>query len=58
MTDSLVKWKKKLDKYTSDADDDTLGIKGPRLTDTIQEPGFIMRDEANAKAMRIMKLKW
>jgi len=54
---SLIKWKKKLDKYRSEADDDALGIKGPRLVDTMQEPGFIMRDETNARAMRAMKMK-
>jgi hypothetical protein len=55
--DSLVKWKKKRDKYDDETDGD-FEIHSPRLTDTIQEVEFIKRDSVNAKAMRIMKIKW
>lgn len=56
--DNLVSWKIKRDKYRDEADEDELGVRSPRLTDTIQESNFIMRDETNARAMRKLKIKW
>lgn len=58
MTESLVPWKKKRDLYREEADDDTLEVKSPRLVDSMNETCFIIRDEANAEAMRAMKIKW
>jgi len=55
---SLVSWKKKTSNYWDEADGDELGPRSPRLTDEMQTPEFIMRDETNAKAMRDMKFKW
>ena len=56
--ESLVPWKKKRDEYNDEADDDELGVRSPRLVDTMQDCKFIMRDETNAKAMKRLKLKW
>ena len=56
--DNLVSWKIKRDKYRDEADEDELGVRSPRLTDTLQESNFIMRDETNARAMRKLKIKW
>lgn len=55
--DSLVPWKKKRDLYNDEADGDNK-VRAPKLTDTMQDVEFIMRDERNAKAMRILKIKW
>jgi hypothetical protein len=56
---SLISWKKKRDKYDDDEmDGDFTEAGDPRLTDTIQDPEFIMRDETNAEAMRKMRMKW
>lgn len=55
---SLVKWKKKLDKYDGEYDSDDTDVFQPRLCDTMNEPMFIRRDEANARAMRALKIKW
>ena len=57
MTDSLVKWKQKVSLFRDEADEDGLGPRDPRLTDTMQTPQFIMRDETNASAMKAMKMK-
>jgi len=56
--ESLVSWKQKRDRYSDEADEDELGVRGPRLTNTIQESKFIMRDETNARTMRRLKIKW
>lgn len=55
--DSLVHWKRKRDKYNDEADGD-FDVRSPRLTDTMQTPEFIKRDETNARAMKVMKAKW
>jgi len=55
---SLVFWKKKVSKYRDEADDDELGPRAPKLTDTMQPAAFVMRDETNAEAMEKMKFKW
>ena len=47
---------KKRDLYRDETDGD-FAIYGPRLTDTIQEPEFIIRDETNFKCIKAMKLK-
>jgi len=54
--DSLVKWKKKVSEYRDEADDDDLGPRNPRTTDTMQPCAFIMRDETNAEAIKKLKL--
>jgi len=56
--ESLVPWKKKVNKYHDEADDDEAVPRAPKLIDTMQEPTFIMRDETNAEAMKRLKLKW
>ena len=56
--ETLVFWKKKRDKYRDEADGDDLGPRVPRLTDTMQDAEFIMRDETNAEAMKHLKIKW
>jgi hypothetical protein len=56
--DTLVPWKRKLDEYHEEDDEDTIGINGPRLVNSMQECNFIMRDETNAKAMHILKSNW
>jgi len=56
--ESLVSWKQKRDRYSDEADEDELGVRGPGLTNTIQESKFIMRDETNARTMRRLKIKW
>jgi len=56
--ESLVSWKQKRDRYSDEADEDELGVRSPRLTNTIQESKFIMRDETNARTMRRLKIKW
>jgi len=53
-----ISWKKKRDKYDDEMDGDFTEARDPRLTDTIQDPEFIMRDETNAEAMRKMRMKW
>jgi hypothetical protein len=55
--DTLISWKRKRDKYNDEADGD-FEVRCPRLTDQMQTPEFIKRDEANAKCMRAMKIKW
>lgn len=55
--DSLVPWKKKRDLYRDETDGD-FGTRSPKLTDTIQEPELIKRDETNAEAMKALKIKW
>ena len=55
---SLVSWKKKVSKYREENDGDALGTMDARFVDSMQTPGFIMRDETNAKAMKAMKFKW
>ena len=57
MTDSLVKWKQKVSLFRDEADEDGMGPRAPKLTDTMQTPQFIMRDETNAEAMKAMKIK-
>jgi len=54
---SLVPWKKKRDKYDDEMDEDTTEVRSPKLTGTMQEPAFIMRDEVNAEAFKRLKLK-
>jgi hypothetical protein len=54
--DTLVSWKKRRDKYRDNTDGDD-SVYGARTTDTIQNVEFIKRDETNAKAMRILKIK-
>jgi len=56
--ETLVYWKKKTDEYRDEADDDTLGVREPRLTDTMQDCKFVMRDETNARALHILKSNW
>jgi hypothetical protein len=59
--ESLVKWKKKVSLYRDEADDDDLGPRSPKLTDTMQPCAFIMRDETNAESMKKLnenKKKW
>lgn len=56
--ESLVKWNKKRDKYDDEAFEDETEVRKPRLTDTIQGPEFIMRDSANAEAMKTLRIKW
>lgn len=56
--ESLVSWKKKRDKYDAEMDGDATEIIVPKLTNTIQTPEFIMRDETNAEAMRKLKIRW
>jgi len=59
MADSLVSWKQKRDKHNDEYDcecDDE--VKAPRLSHTLQDVTFIKSDETNARAMRIMKMKW
>lgn len=58
---SLVAWKKKVSLNRDEADDDDLGPRNPRLTDTMQPCAFIMRDETNAEALEKLKsgkIKW
>lgn len=57
MKDGLVSWKKKRDKYDEEYVDDETDAFSPRLTATLNEPTFVRRDEFNAKAMRIMRMK-
>jgi len=47
---------KKRDLYRDETDGD-FAVYGPRLTDTIQEPEFIMRDDVNFSACNKLKLK-
>ena len=55
--DSLVFWKAKPDKYRDETDSDDTEVREPKLTDTLQECSFVMRDETNAKAVRRLKNK-
>jgi len=56
--DSLVPWKKKVNKHRDEADGDDLGPRAPKLIDVMQTPEFVMRDEHNAEAMKTLKIKW
>ena len=56
--ETLVPWKCKRDKYRDEADDDALGVRGPKLTDTMQEAKFIIRDSANADVMKKLNSSW
>lgn len=58
MKDGLVSWKKKLDKYDEEYVDDDTDVHGPRLTDTMNEPTFVRRDEFNANTMKKMRIRW
>ena len=56
---SLVNWKKKLDKYKDDGDDeDDDECKGVKFSDSLKDVKFIKNDRVNAKAMEVMGGKW
>ena len=56
MVKSLVSWKRKVDKHRDETDGDC-GVRAPKLTDTMQYPEFIMRDETNGEAMSKLGIK-
>ena len=59
MADSLVRWKQKRDNNCDECDEEQDDeVKAPRLSHTLQDVTFIKSDETNARAMRIMKIKW
>lgn len=56
VADSLVSWKKVKDLYG--ASDRSQDIKDVEFIDELKSSEFIDRDETNAKAMRLLKVKW
>lgn len=57
MGDSLVSWKKKVDKHDDRYVDDDTDCFSPRFDNSMNEVLFIRRDEVNAKAMKDMRMK-
>lgn len=55
--ESLVSWKKKVDKYDDEADGDFIDAREVKLTDQMQDPEFVMRDEHNAEAKKKLGFK-
>lgn len=55
--ENLVPWKKKVNKYHDEADEDEGTPRAPKLIDTMQTPAFVMRDEHNAEVMKTLKFK-
>jgi len=54
--DTLVSWKRVIDCYgPSDRSQD---VKKVEFTEEVKPVKFIMNDETNAKAMRLLKTKW
>lgn len=53
----MINWKNKRDKYDDEYADDESEINSPRLTDTMDEPMFIRRDEFNSRTMRKLGVK-
>jgi len=56
--DSLVSWKRVRDKYDDENDGDFSEARDAKFVNSMKTPEFIMRDETNAKTMRIFKTKW
>lgn len=52
--DSLVRWKRRNDKFN---DEDTDDVKEVSLVKPLKKVDFV-DDDSNAKSMRRMKLRW